>query len=772
MKQNRKKERSSRRTDQKLPPASASITPAGSKRQWLFRLLALVLLPLVTFAFLEIILQLAGYGYPTGFFKKSIIDGQEYLLNNEAYGSRFFPAELARFSGPIRIAAHKPADTFRIFILGESAAMGDPEPSFGASRYLEVLLRERFPQQKFEIVNVAITAINSHVILPIARDCAEAQGNLWIIYMGNNEMVGPFGAATVFGAQAPPVGLVRLSLAIQKTRTGQLLMSLAQKLRSRASSATSWGGMEMFVGNRLPPDAPRKETVYHNYERNLRDIVSVGLESGAKVVLNTVAVNLKDCPPFASLANTNLPAADTAQLEKFYVDALNAVGASNYASATRLFEQAAKLDPKNADLQYRWGLSLLAETNFTAARGHLQLACDVDALPFRTDSRINDLIREEGRKRAGDQLVLLDAASILATNEPAGVCGQETFYEHVHFNFDGNYRLGRLWAEETEKVLPVAVSAKPAGPWASAETCDRLLGLSLWNRALVLQALLRRLAQPPLSSQFNNADRRHALEAQVKEIRQQMNANTAATARMDFEEALKHAPNDHYLHEVYGGFLQSTGDLPGATREWKRVRELLPQDFLSEYQLGRLYAMQGQWTNAEVCLNEVVAAHPGMIEAWCELGDVASAQGAYERALAHFEEGRKRRPRDPRILTAMGKALAKSQRRPEAIARFREAIQASPDYWDAHFELAGELSYDEKIPEALAEFAETVRLQPANPRGHFNLGVMYAKQQRYEEAEREFAETLRLEPANQTAATYLAQIKQLQAPAKTRLSAP
>ena len=50
--------------------------------------------------------------------------------------------------------------------------MGDPEPAFGAGRYLEALLRERFPARKFEVVNVAITAINSHVIRAIARDCA------------------------------------------------------------------------------------------------------------------------------------------------------------------------------------------------------------------------------------------------------------------------------------------------------------------------------------------------------------------------------------------------------------------------------------------------------------------------------------------------------------------------------------------------------------------------------------------------------------------------
>jgi hypothetical protein len=105
-------------------------------------------------------------------------------------------------------------------------------------------------------------------------------------------MVGPFGAATVFGAKAPPLALIRLNLAIQKTRLGQLLVNLGRKLKGENAAATSWGGMEMFVGNQIPADDPRKAVVYQNFSRNLHDIVTPGLNSGAKILLNTVAVNL------------------------------------------------------------------------------------------------------------------------------------------------------------------------------------------------------------------------------------------------------------------------------------------------------------------------------------------------------------------------------------------------------------------------------------------------------------------------------------------------
>ena len=186
-------------------------------RKWLFRVVAM-LLPVLVLALLEVGLRIFDYGYSTSFFKRVEDRGREYFINNDTFSLRFFPPELARWPETLKIPANKPADTTRIFVFGESAAMGDPQPAYGASRYLEVLLRERFPERKFEVINVSITAINSHVILPIARECAKHDGDLWIVYMGNNEMVGPFGAATVFGSRAPPLAMVRLNLAIQQAR--------------------------------------------------------------------------------------------------------------------------------------------------------------------------------------------------------------------------------------------------------------------------------------------------------------------------------------------------------------------------------------------------------------------------------------------------------------------------------------------------------------------------------------------------------------------------
>jgi tetratricopeptide (TPR) repeat protein len=737
------------------------VNPPTSGRKWLFRLVAMVVIPLVLLGGLEAALRLAGYGYRTSLFKEIQIGNGQFLVNNDAFGLRFFPPQLARFPGPIRMAARKPADTCRIFILGESAAMGDPEPAYGTSRYLEALLSERYPKTHFEIVNLGITAINSHVILPIARDCARHDGDLWIIYMGNNEMVGPFGAATVFGAKAPPLEMIRLNLAIQKTRLGQLLINVGRKLKGGNANAPSWGGMEMFVGNQLPADDPRKEVVYQNFSRNLHDIVKAGLDSGAKILLNTVAVNLKDCAPFASLVNSNLPTADRAQFDQLFTDGVRAEDQGNFAEAAQKFKSAAKLDPKVAELQFRWGESLFGLTNAAAAREHFQLACDDDALPFRADSRINAIIRNEQEKISGDNLILFDAAAALASNNPANLCGQETFYEHVHFDFDGSYRLGCAWAEQIASRLPAAIASHAVGGWATQETCERRLGLTDWNRSLVIQHMIGRLQQPPLSRQRNNDGRLKVLEDRVNQLRSRMNTAAATKTREDFQKTLEQSPDDHYLHENFALFLQSVGDLPGAIAEWRHVHDLIPQDCVMYFQLGRLLGMQGQWAEAESSLRQAVELHPSLTEGWYELGNVHASEEKFEQALADYNRARQQRPQDPQTAFRMAKVLAKLNRHTEAIQLYREVIKLNPGFWEAHYDLGGELDSANQLAEARAEFAEAVRLQPGNSRAHFNYGVLLAKQGQLDEAQREFEETIRLEPDYKKAQTYLAQLQSM-----------
>jgi tetratricopeptide (TPR) repeat protein len=687
-------------------------------RRWLFRVAALLLVPLLALAMLEAALRLAGYGYQTSLFEKVHLDGRDYLLNNEQFSLRFFPPELSRWPSPLMIEPVKPAGTCRIFIFGESAAQGDPEPSFGAGRYLEVLLRERYPGVNFEVVNVAITAINSHVILPIARECARYQGDLWIIYMGNNEMIGPFGAATVFGAKAPPWPVVRLGLALQTTRVGQLLMDLGRKLKGKSAGPAVWGGLQMFLGNQLAPNDPRKEVVYKNFQRNLRDIIRAGQNAGAAIVLNTVAVNLKDCPPFASVS----------------------------ASQTS----------GSAEAEYSEAETLLAQGGTAAAREEFQRACDDDALPFRADSRINRIIRETGQKMAGRDLVLCDAAASLPGD--GNIPGEETFYEHVHFNFDGNYRLASLWAAQAEPFLPADVKTKSKGGWASQEICEARLGLTDWNRGDVFNAVRQRMERPPLDSQFNSQRRVSDLTARIDLMLRQRDAAAAANARALYNDAIARAPRDYLLHENYGEFLELTGDLKQAAQEWKQARELMPRNPFAYLTEGQLLERLGELSSARDAFRQAVNLHPRYAEAWLELGKLDAIEGKLEEAMQYYQQAASLQPNDSQTYLCMGKALSLMQRPDESLENFRHAVELDGSNSEAHYALGGELGLTGRLAEAKAEFQQVVRLQPQFAMGHLNLGVALLKLNDPAGAREQFAETLRLDPANKSARSYLAAV--------------
>ncbi|MDB6020708.1 MAG: hypothetical protein JWQ04_565 [Pedosphaera sp.] len=756
------KPKSKRRLEKDAPPGSKfplnPPTPLKPGRKWLFRLLALFLIPLLFLGGLEAALRLAGYGSSFHLFKTIRIGDRDFVVNDDLFGQKFFPPEMTRSPSAFRMEPQKPAGAYRIFILGESAAMGDPEPAFGAGRYLEVMLRERFPGQKFEVINLGITAINSHVIVPIARECARREGDLWIVYMGNNEMVGPFGAATVFGSQAPPVAVVRLSLAIRAMRIGQLLGAVGRKLRK--PEARAWGGMQMFVENELAPDDRRREIVYANFQRNLKDIVRAGLDSGAGLLLSTVAVNLRDCPPFASLDATNLSAADAGNFQQAFAAAASAESQGNFAGATLLLAQAAAISRHSAELEFRLGQCELQVAKNIEARRHLQSACDLDALPFRADSRINGIILQLEQQFRNPKLRVFDAAAALGSLNPSGISGGESFYEHVHLNFDGNYALALAWAGQVGSMLPSSITnGATAAGWPSQKLCERRLGLTDWNRGAVVESVIHRLYEPPLGTQPNNARRIEALRYWVNELNRRKRATDPATARAIYLEAIQRAPDDYYLHENFAAFLGSQGEKEQATTEWRHAHDLIPQDFVVDYRLGQALAEQGKFTEAEPILTQALTSHPGFTEGWMKLAEVHAAQSKLEAALAEYEHARQLQPNDPLVPYELGRVLSRLHRSAESIRNFREAIRLRPDYWEAHYTLGGELGMHDQIQEAQAEFMQVIRLQPDYPGGHLNLGVAMLKQKLLDDAERQFLETLQLDPGDKVAPAYLKQAR-------------
>ncbi len=714
---------------------------------------------MLALALAEVVLRLASFGYSPAFFKTIQREGETVLVENDRFGWRFFPPALARSPAPVVLPVRKAPGTYRIFVLGESAALGDPRPAFGFSRYLEVLLRERYPQARFEVANVAVTAISSHAVREIARECARLQGDLWLVYMGNNEYYGPFGAGTIFGPQAPPLPLVRAQLALQRTRLGQALAALLTRGRATSLGATNWAGARMFLGRELAPDDPRREAVQRHFQKNLEAILRYGADAGARVIVSSVAVNLRECGPFASRHGAGLSAREQEEWEALYRTGAALQEAGEMRAALPVLQTAAAESPGHAEAQFRLAECELAASNSPAAAGRFARARDLDALPLRADSRLNALAFESAQRLARRGVVWLDAAGELAREAPDGVPGGETFYEHVHLRFEGNYRLARLFAEAIAPLLPAWVTNGAAATWASRDTCERRLGLTDWNRHAVIEGMIGRLLDPPFTNQLRAPERLGRLWTELRAVRDRLEPRARAEARALYEDALRRAPQDHRLHENYAEFLEATGDLAAAAERWRRVRDLLPHHFSGWYHHGRLLARLRQRVEARAALNQALALRPDLAEALLELAALDVAEGHLETALQRCDAALRLRPGEARGYLRRADVLMRLKRREDALASLREAIRVQPGSWEAHYLLGVELAVDEKIEEAERAFAEVVRLRPDHLLGHLNLGIALARQTRFDEAESHFREVLRLDPLNQRALQSLEMIR-------------
>ncbi|HEV2209412.1 MAG TPA: tetratricopeptide repeat protein [Verrucomicrobiae bacterium] len=765
------------------------------RRLWLFRIFAPAAI-LLGVCGLEVGLRLCGYGYPTSFFLKINIQGKDYYVPNDRFGYRFFPPALARTPLPMRMAVKKPANTYRIFVFGESAAMGDPDPTFGAWRYLQVLLRERFPKTDFEVVCVAMTAINSHVILPIARECARRDGDLWIIYMGNNEMVGPFGGGTVFGSRVAGIHLIRASLAVKSTKSGQLLDSLVRRWAHSATPQT-WRGLDMFKEHQLRYDDPNRLRAYENFKQNLDDILRAGRAAGVPVILSTVGSNLKDCAPFGSLHSAGLDDTHQSEWDRLYREGITLEGSGDFPAALKKYERAAAIDPQYAELHFRSGRCQLALTNFAQALSDFELARDDDTLAFRADTRINRIIQDAAQARANQGVDFLDARELLAQGSRAKIPGNELFYEHVHLNFDGNYLLGRAFAEQSLKLLPKSLLAQGKSQWASAELCDRRLAVSPWDRFRVWQENYSRVSEPPFTGQLNDVPRAKFYIAKLQELNLQMTEQARAESRAAYEEALALRPGDYCLRENFAQFLDQTGSLAEAPGQEQQVSDLLPQNPMTPCIVGRLLVRLGNDRAAEKsflralairtdyvpALNEMgmllanqqqtseaakyfarsLKMDPGSVEAYQNWGFMEQNEGSWNEAINHYQAAAAHQPNGPADYFYHAVSLVAEQHGNQALDYFSAAVRMDPNFWQARYLFGGELASEGRIEEAQAQFAEAVRTRPDFAPGHLNDGLALAKAGKLDEAVKEFQITLELNPTNLAARQNLEAILALKA---------
>lgn len=698
------------------PDAGMLRQTASPWRLWLFRLAAITIIPALLFLLTEITLRVIGYGFSPAATVACKVNGVDAYGDNGKFGWRFLPFYIAREFEPFTFPADKPDNTYRIFVLGSSAAQGIPDAAFSFGRILRTMLRDTYPQADFQVITAAMAAINSHVVLEIAKDCARRRPDLFIVYLGNNEVVGPYGAGTVFTPLSSNLALIRLAVALKATRTGQLLTSLFDWAASRRNTPRVWGGMAMFLEKQVRADDSNLETVYRHFHRNLHDITRIADKAGAKIVLCTVGSSVKDCPPFASLHRKDLSEAQKSKWDDIYQQGMTCESAGDYGRAAECYVAAAAIDDRCADLQFRLGRCYWGTGEYDKAKDRYINARELDTLRFRADNRINQIIRDVAGNRAAEGVYLVDAVRAFEDNSPHGIPGEQLFYEHVHLTFEGNYLLAKTVFQQVQEILPARIRNRKADnrPLLTEAECAQRLAYTDWDRYRIADEVLTGfIKKAPFTNQLYHKDQVEAMERKLKGLKANLTGDALEESASRYRAAIQYDSRDWVLHWKYGKLLaEDLKDYKAAAQEYRLVQHFLPHSYTGYNALGSVL---------------------------CGLGDI-------DEAIAQYLKVIRIKPTCSDAHYYLGWAYQKKGEITEAIRHYSEAARWQPERVPAYNNLAELLAQKGRVDKAIEVCREGLRYSPNSAILHCNLGTLFAKQGRKEQALKEIQTALQIDP--------------------------
>jgi tetratricopeptide (TPR) repeat protein len=381
------------------------ITNISSKKTHKWFYAGSILLPIIFLIMLEIFLRIIHFGYN---FEQWVDAGQEKYIINPNIGKKYFTS--GDFN-PLTIEdifdQHKKSNSFRVFVLGGSSAQGFPYNPMGSfSRYIRKRLELVYPDNKIEVVNISMTAVNSYTVLDLLPGVLDQKPDLILIYAGHNEYYGALGVGSVqsFGSSRT---LIRLMLYLNKFRITQLIRNSIQYLLSLFISQS-----DGFSGTLMSRMAKEKYIILNSevfnagvqqFKDNFEDILKLIKYKDVPVILGRLVSNLKDQKPFIS--------ADT----------------PGYKTADQIYEQAQRE---------------LKENNFHKADSLFRLAKELDVLRFRAPEKINKVIEDLGNE-FNIPTVPLD--SIFASSSPYGITGNNLIVDHLHPNVHGYQLMGKAF---------------------------------------------------------------------------------------------------------------------------------------------------------------------------------------------------------------------------------------------------------------------------------------------------------------------------------------
>ncbi|NBX25143.1 MAG: tetratricopeptide repeat protein [Planctomycetes bacterium] len=440
---------------------AAPATPLPRWKRVVFTLVTLSL-PLLLLGVVEVVLRLFGWGgYPPFIREVGPLPGGGALCLVE-YGAfkPYFFANPTRpgYTEARTFAMPKPAGTVRIFLVGESAAKGYPQPSnLAMSSFLQSMLQDAWPDRKVEVINLGTTAVASFPLIYQVREALRFSPDLMVFYVGNNEFFGAYGTASINASGTSPAW----ALPLMRAARGLALVQAVEGFLHRGSDE-SRTLMEQMIGQTfIPADAPLREAAARNLGLHMERMLAQAKAAGVPAIVCTTASNESGMGPLGEDDLRELTEAQKAEFERLLKAAADpAAGglvavkvplsaeAAGHADVIEAIRKAAiealrksvAMAPRSAVARFRLGQALAAAGDLKAAREAFLQARDLDTMPWRPTSGTEQAVRDAAARQGA---VLCDVAERFRDLGEGGATGWRLLDDHVHPSLEGQAEVAR-----------------------------------------------------------------------------------------------------------------------------------------------------------------------------------------------------------------------------------------------------------------------------------------------------------------------------------------
>jgi len=397
-----------------------------------------IIIPLLILACIEVFLRYKGWGEDLFPWKEHIIGDKKIYTKNLAFYQQFFehpvnPGEYEPYITMIQLP--KPENTIRIFVFGESAALGWPDAKYSMGKFLETMLNMLYPEHHWEVYSTCFAGINSHIIRYLVKKSLFLQPDLVIFYMGNNEAHGTFGLYHSFRHSVPlPPWITQTHIQLQNFYLIQNLRNISLSMINKFSP--------LRRNRPIRYDDPKVEAVINNFEKNLESIIHTLQKKHIRILISTVGANLRDWPPIESFFREDITKPEYENWSKNFTEGLDALIENNLPKAKESFQKSLQIDSSPAILHFIFGWTLLVEGKEQQAREYFINACDKDGFSFvRSKSFINQTITKIAKENPHQNRSIRLASAVEALNKHAqkNISGDDMFIDSCHPNFYGTY---------------------------------------------------------------------------------------------------------------------------------------------------------------------------------------------------------------------------------------------------------------------------------------------------------------------------------------------